>query len=273
MAIEIIPSSPALGAEIRGIDLSHLSDDEHGVVHQALLDYGYIFFRRQELAPAELKALGERWGRLHEHPYMPGLDGFPEIIEIVKNETDVHTFGGAWHTDQMFTNTPAMGTMLYAKEVPPAGGDTLFGNLYLAYESLSAGMRNLIAQLHTVIIYDKKRKRAIEMQKRVVEVDTPAEVAIHPLVRPHPETGKPVLYVSYDRITRHIEGMTEAESRGLLDYLRDHAVRPEFTSRLRWKSGTLAFWDNRCVQHMAINDYHGHRRVMLRLTVRGERTH
>lgn len=273
MAVEIIPSSPALGAEIRGVDLARLSDDGFGVVHQALLDHGYVFFRQQDLTPARFKALGERWGELHTHPYIPGLRGFPEIIEIVKRESDVHTFGGAWHTDQMFTNTPAMGTMLYAKEVPPAGGDTLFGNLYLAYESLSTGMRQLITQLRTVNIYDKRRKRAAEMQKKVVDVNAPAEVAIHPLVRPHAETGKPVLYISYDRITRQIEGMTEAESRGLLDYLRDHATRAEFTSRLRWEPGTLAFWDNRCVQHLAINDYHGHRRVMLRLTVRGERTH
>ena len=273
MAVEVIPSSPALGAEIRGINLAQFSDEDQALVHQVLLDYGYIYFRNQDLSPAQFKALGERWGNLHRHPYMPGIDGFPEIIEIVKKETDVHTFGGAWHTDQMFTNTPAMGTMLYAKEVPPAGGDTLFGSLYLAYETLSPGMQALVGQLRTVNIYDKKRKRASEMQKKVIDEEAPAEVAVHPLVRPHGETGKPVLYISYDRITRHIEGMSEDESRGLLDYLRDHAAKPEFTSRLKWEPGTLAFWDNRCVQHMAINDYHGHRRVMLRLTVRGEATH
>ena len=157
MAVEVIPSSPALGAEIRGIDLAQFSDEDQALVHQVLLDYGYIYFRNQDLSPAQFKALGERWGNLHRHPYMPGIDGFPEIIEIVKKETDVHTFGGAWHTDQMFTNTPAMGTMLYAKEVPAAGGDTLFGSLYLAYETLSPGMQELIGKLETVNIYDKNR--------------------------------------------------------------------------------------------------------------------
>jgi len=273
MDIEVIPHSGALGAEVRGVDLARLSGGQFEVVHQALLVHGYIFFRAQDLSPGQLRTLARRWGDLHVHPYMPGLDEYPEVIEIVKKESDVHTFGGSWHTDQMFTDTPAMGTMLYAKEIPPAGGDTLFGNLYLAYETLSDGMKAVIGNLRTVNIYDKKRKRATEMQKKVVAEDAPAQTAVHPLVRPHGETGRPVLYLSYERITRYIEGMTEQESRPILDFLRQHATRPEFTSRLRWEVGTLAFWDNRCVQHMAVNDYHGHRRVMHRVTVRGERTH
>ena len=190
----------------------------------------------------------------------------------MKNPEDTHTFGGQWHTDQMFTPTPAMGTMLYAKEVPEAGGDTLFGNLYLAYDALSDGMKAAIANLRTFNLYDKKRGRSSVMKGKLKEPEKPAEPAIHPLVRPHGETDKPVLYICYDRITRHIVDWTPEESRPLLNYLRAHATRPEFTCRLRWEPGTLAFWDNRCVQHMALNDYHGYRRVMHRITIRGERT-
>ena len=193
-------------------------------------------------------------------------------LEIVKNPEDTHTFGGQWHTDQMFTPTPAMGTMLYAKEVPEAGGDTLFGNLYLAYDALSDGMKAAIANLRTFNLYDKKKGRSSVMKGKLKEPEKTAEPAIHPLVRPHGETDKPVLYICYDRITRHIVDWTPEESRPLLNYLRAHATRPEFTCRLRWEPGTLAFWDNRCVQHMALNDYHGSRRVMHRITIRGERT-
>jgi taurine dioxygenase len=272
MTLEAIPLSGALGAEIKGADLRRVDDDTFDQIHRILLDYGVIYFREQEITPAQQLAFAKRWGEPHFHPYMPGLPDHPEIIEIVKNPEDRNTFGGNWHTDQMFTPTPAMGTMLYAKEVPSAGGDTLFGNLYLAYESLSDGLKAAIAPLRTFNLYDKKKGRSAEMRNKLKEPEKPAEPAEHPLVRPHAETGKPVLYICYDRITRHIVGMTEDESRPLLDYLRDHAVRPEFTCRLRWEAGTLAFWDNRCVQHMAVNDYHGQRRVMHRITIRGERT-
>jgi taurine dioxygenase len=272
VTLEAIPLSGALGAEIKGADLRRVDDDTFDEIHRILLDYGVIYFRNQEITPAQQLAFAKRWGEPHFHPYMPGLPDHPEIIEIVKNPEDRNTFGGNWHTDQMFTPTPAMGTMLYAKEVPSAGGDTLFGNLYLAYESLSDGMKAAIAPLRTFNLYDKKKGRSAEMRNKLKEPEKPAEPAEHPLVRPHAETGKPVLYICYDRITRHIVGMTEDESRPLLDYLRDHAIRPEFTCRLRWEVGTLAFWDNRCVQHMAVNDYHGQRRVMHRITIRGERT-
>ena len=157
--MEVIPQSGALGAELKGIDLSDLDASSFADVHGALLEHGYVYARNQNLDPGALCGLARRWGDLHTHPYMPGIDGFPELIEIVKKETDRHTFGGAWHTDQMFTRTPAMGTMLYAKEVPAAGGDTLFGNLYQAYETLSDGMKAMIAPLRTVNIYDKTRPR------------------------------------------------------------------------------------------------------------------
>lgn len=272
MTLEVIPLSGAMGAEIKGADLRVVDDRTFAAIHDILLQFGMIYFRDQDITPDQQLALAKRWGEPHFHPYMPGLPDRPEIIEIVKNPEDTNTFGGNWHTDQMFTPTPSMGTMLYAKEVPEAGGDTMFGNLYLAYESLSDGMKAAIADLRTFNLYDKKKGRSAVMRGKLTEPDKPAEPAEHPLVRIHGETGRPVLYISYERITRHIVGMTPEESRPLLDYLRAHASRPEFTCRLRWEVGTLAFWDNRCVQHMALNDYHGHRRVMHRITLKGERT-
>ena len=272
MTLEAVPLSGAMGAEILGANLRDVDDKTFAAIHDILLDHGMIYFRDQDITPAQQLALARRWGEPHFHPYMPGLANHPEIIEIVKNPEDTHTFGGNWHTDQMFTPTPAMGTMLYAKEVPAAGGDTMFANLYLAYETLSDGLKAAISPLRTFNLYDKKRGRSSVMRGKLKEPEKPAEPAEHPLVRIHTETGKPVLYICYNRITRHIVGMSEEESVPLLDFLRHHSTRPEFTCRLRWEVGTLAFWDNRCVQHMALNDYHGQRRVMHRITIRGERT-
>ena len=272
MTLEAVPLSGAMGAEILGANLRDVDDETFAAIHDILLDHGMIYFRDQDITPAQQLALARRWGEPHFHPYMPGLANHPEIIEIVKNPEDTHTFGGNWHTDQMFTPTPAMGTMLYAKEVPAAGGDTMFANLYLAYETLSDGLKAAISPLRTFNLYDKNKGRSSVMRGKLKEPEKPAEPAEHPLVRTHTETRKPVLYICYDRITRHIVGMSEEESEPLLDFLRHHSTRPEFTCRLRWEVGTLAFWDNRCVQHMALNDYYGQRRVMHRITIRGERT-
>ena len=269
--IEVNPIAGAMGAEIHGIDLAHeLDDSTFPEIHQALLEHGAIFFRDQNITPSQQMDFARRWGKVHLHPHMPCLPNHPGIIEIVKKETDTVVFGANWHTDQMFTPTPARVTMLYAKEVPPAGGDTLFSNLYLAYDTLSDGMKALIANLYTVSIYDKKKTRPAAMAPTAP--DEAPEPAEHPLVRRHPETGRKALYISNASITRCIAGMTEDESRPLLTYLMTHATRPEFTCRFRWRVGSLAVWDNRRVLHNPINDYHGYRRVMHRITIEGERT-
>jgi len=265
------PIVGALGAEISGIDLSEpLDDATFGQIHQVLLDHGVIFFRDQDITPEQQLGFAKHWGDIHLHPHIPGLPDTPEILEIVKDKDDVHTLGGYWHTDQMFTPTPVMATMLYAKQVPPQGGDTLFTNAYLAYETLSDGMKAMLAPLRTVNRYEMKKQRAAAMQVRAID-EEPVQ-AEHPLIRTHSETGRKTLYISYAGITRRIAGMTDAESAPLLGYLRDHATRPEFTCRFRWAVGSLAIWDNRCVQHLAVNDFHGHRRVMHRITIKGERT-
>lgn len=269
--IEVHPLTGGMGAEIHGVDLSH-DMDEHtfGVVHQTVLDYGVIFFRGQDITPTQQMTYAKRWGSVHLHPHMPCLKDHPGIIEIVKKEDDTTVFGANWHTDQMFTPTPARYTILYAKQIPPVGGDTLFANLHQAYDALSDGMKAMIAKLRTLSIYDKKKKRPAAMTP--TDIDVPAEPYEHPLVREHPETGRKALYLCHIGITRQIVGMSEEESRPLLTYLLQHATRPEFTCRFRWEVGSLAMWDNRRALHYPVNDYFGYRRVMHRITIEGERT-
>ena len=269
--IEVHPLTGAMGAEIHGVDLSRDMDSQtFGTVHQAVLDHGVIFFREQTMTPAQQMAYARRWGNVHLHPHMPCLADHPGIIEIVKKEDDTTVFGANWHTDQMFTPTPARYTILYAKQIPPVGGDTLFANLHQAYDALSDGMKAMIANLRTLSIYDKKKKRPAAMTPTAPEVDP--EPYEHPLVRQHPETGRKALYLCHIGITRQIVGMSEEESRPLLTYLLQHATRPEFTCRFRWEVGSLAMWDNRRALHYPVNDYYGYRRVMHRITIEGEHT-
>ncbi len=270
-SLEINPIAGALGAEIHGLDLADPLDDvTFQQIHQALLDYSVVFFRDQKITPEQQLAFAKHWGDIHFHPHIPGLEGTPEVFEIVKKEDDIHTLGGEWHTDQMFTPTPVRATMLYAKQVPPQGGDTLFANAYLAYETLSDGMKNMLAGLRTVNTYNMKKKRAAAM--KVNDINEEASEVEHPLIRTHSETGRKALYLSYKGITTRIAGMTDAESEPILGYLRQHMTRPEFTCRFQWQEGSLGVWDNRCVQHLAVNDYNGYRRVMHRITINGEAT-
>ena len=277
-SIEVTPISGALGAEVRGVNLADdLDEAVLADIRRALLDNQVIFFRDQQITPAEQLRFARRWGDIHLHPFMKGMDDYPEILEIVKTPADKKNFGGAWHSDQMFTAKPAMGTMLYAKETPSAGGDTLFANQYLAYESLSDGMRATLGRLKAVSRgdhfkgHDGKSRKDFYADKLAMQVKDPGEVqtvTTHPLIRTHPETGRKVLYVG-----GHVfkfEDMTEAESEPLIDFLMAHSVRPEFTCRFRWEPGSLAFWDNRCTQHFAINDYPNETRRMHRITICGD---
>ena len=270
----------SMAAEITGIDLSQdLSDEQLADIRAALLDNLVICFRDQVITPDQQLAFARRWGDIHLHPFMRGMESHPEILAIIKRPGDMKNFGGSWHTDQMFSPSPAMGTILYAKEVPSAGGDTLFANLYLAYESLSDGMKKIANQLHTVCVGDhfrqadgRTRVDRSSTQSADMRVKDPGEVqttSIHPLVRTHPETGRKALYVGGH--VQRFDGMTEAESIPLLDFFMQHAVRPEFTCRIRWQTNMLTFWDNRCTQHFAINDYPAETRIMHRITVCGDK--
>ncbi|MCB1742968.1 MAG: TauD/TfdA family dioxygenase [Gammaproteobacteria bacterium] len=275
----IHPVAGALGAELRGVDLSRLSDAEFDRIHEALLEHSVIFFRDQDISPAQQVGFAKRFGDIHLHPYIEGMPEHPEIVQVIKTETDTYNFGGGWHTDQMFSERPASLTMLYARELPPAGGDTLYSSMYAAYESLSETMKALLGELRTVNLGDTPNHRsgmsraqryqhAKGIKMRANAPQGPAEV-IHPLVRTHPDTGRKALYIGGH--SHYFEGMSAEESAPIISYLKAHSVRPEFTCRFRWQPGSMAIWDNRCTQHNAINDYQGQRRVMHRITIQGER--
>jgi taurine dioxygenase len=277
--IETHKIAGALGAEVEGVDLSQELDEETlGEVRSALLENCVIFFRDQSFTPDQQLAFARRWGEIHLHPFMEGMKSHPEILEIVKTPADKKNFGGSWHTDQMFSPQPAMGTMLYALEVPSAGGDTMFTNQYLAYESLSEGMKAMLGELKVVCAGDNFRQHdgvsraaRYEREMKHMKVKDPGNVqttSVHPLVRTHPETGRKALYVGGH--VQRIDGMTNEESDPIINFLKAHSIRPEFTCRFRWESGSLAFWDNRCTQHFAINDYPAETRIMRRITICGD---
>ena len=269
--IEVQPISGALGAEVSGLDLARaLSEEVVAEIRQAFLDHLVIFFRGQNLTPAAQLEFARRFGEPMEYPQLKGLPECPLITPVVKLEHERHNFGGVWHSDTTYLERPPMASMLYAVEIPPYGGDTLFANQYLAYEMLSPGMRETLARLRGVNTSTKADvTRSREDRLRAAGVESKALYALHPVVRTHPETGRPALYVNAGH-TSHFEGWTEAESASLLAFLFAHQTKPEFTCRFRWEAGSLACWDNRCAQHNPVNDYHGYRRIMHRVTLAGD---
>ena len=273
-SLAVHPIAGALGAEVSGVDLSKdLSGETVAALRRAWLEHLVLFFRDQPLPPARFLAFARCFGEPIEYPFVKGLPDFPEIIPVLKLETEKVNFGGVWHSDTTYLDVPPMASMLVAREVPPAGGDTLFANMYLAYETLSDGMQRLLAPLRAVASSSKadaSRTREDRI-KDSARADAREEyVATHPVVRVHPETGRRALYVNVAHTIR-FEGMTTEESAPLLAFLYDHLTRPEFTCRFRWQPGSIAFWDNRCAQHNAINDYAGHRRSMHRITLAGDK--
>lgn len=278
--IEITPVAGALGAEIRGVDLARdLDEDGFEQIRQALMEHLVLFFRDQDLTPVQHKGFTARFGTLDIHPYIAGIEGHPEVMEFVKEPHETgYNVGGRWHSDTTFLETPAMGSVLYAHEVPPYGGDTVFANMYLAFESLSDGLRGALEGLRAVHSpagsYGKggnfDRNRGQGQERMNIAIREEFEEVVHPVVRTHPVTGRKLLFVN-PNFTRRFEDMTEEESRPLLSFLYEHAGRPEFSCRFRWQRHSVAFWDNRCTQHLAINDYDGYRRRMHRVTVVGDR--
>ncbi len=277
--IEVEPIAGALGAEINGVDLSKdIGNAAFSEIQQALHENLAIFFRDQDLTPDQHKDFGRRFGTLNIHPQYVPLDGHPEILPILKEPEDTLNIGAAWHTDVSFLEQPSLGSILYAHDVPESGGDTMFANQFLAYETLSDGMRDMLdgmTAIHSdrVLSNPASAKNRNEGRSTLIREDAMTEEEIvneHPVVRTHVDTGRKSLYVNR-AFTTNFTGMTEAESQPLLDFLYAHAVRPEFTCRFRWEKKSVAFWDNRCTQHYALNDYQGQRREMHRVTVNGER--
>lgn len=270
--LEVTPIAGALGAEIGGADLSRpLDAAAAALIRQALLDHLVIFFAGQKLTPTLLLAFSRLLGEPLAYPQLQGLAEEPLVTAVTKLEHERVNFGGVWHTDTSYLERPPMASLLYAVELPPYGGDTLFANQYLAYERLSAGLRRTLAGLSAVYTSTKPAvARTREERLRERGVQAKALTAEHPVVRTHPQTGRKALYVNPGHTAR-FAGWSEAESRPLLDYLFRRQVEPELTCRYRWRPGALAIWDNRCTLHLPLNDYHGFRRVMHRVTLAGER--
>ncbi len=272
--IRVEPLSPALGAEVYGVDLAGpLDEGSVAEIRRAFLSHLVIFFRDQAMTPEQFLRFARTMGEPSEYPMVKGMDEYPEITEVIKKEDERVNFGGIWHSDTTYLECPPMATMLYALEVPPVGGDTLFANMHMAYESLSSGMQRLLEGLTAVNSAGKDiaaATRADRIRERPGDVGDSVPTAEHPLVRTHPETGLQALYVNPGHTVR-IGGLSEPESAPILDYLYAHQTRAEFTCRFRWRVGSLAFWDNRAAQHYPLNDYHGFRRAMQRITLAGDR--
>ncbi|MBT5108736.1 MAG: taurine dioxygenase [Rhodospirillaceae bacterium] len=275
--IEVKPVSGAIGAEIHGVDLSQENIEQPVVdeIRQALLDYLVIFFHGQAMDDDVLVRFGRRFGELAAlppHRQVPG--SYPELLVIDKKPEDTMVFGWEWHSDTSHLETPSLGSILYAKIVPPSGGDTLFANQYLAYDALSDGMKSMLDGL--VAVHANGRILRTLAEGEIPPPGTESESAgwsemsaEHPLVRTHPETGRKALYVN-ELHTERLKDMTVDESQPLLQFLYKHSSRPEFTCRFQWQVGSVAFWDNRSSMHLALNDYQGQRRLMHRVQVKGD---
>jgi taurine dioxygenase len=280
MAIEVRPAAGALGAEVDGVDLSRpLDNAAAAAIHAAFRDRLVLFFRGQTLTPEQQMDFTRRFGKLAKTPFVKPMDGYPYIVRVLKEaeERGISTFGNAWHSDFTSEPAPPLGSVLYALEVPDHGGDTMFANMYLAYDALSPGMKRMLDGMRAIHVgkpygtkygppKTMKTSTSIAIERNRPEADR--EVA-HPVVRTHPATGRKALFVN-PIYTLRFADMTEEESRPLLEYLYEHAVRPEFTCRLRWTKGALALWDNRCTLHYAVNDYDGRRRLMHRTMIEGD---
>ena len=265
--------SGTLGAEIEGVDLARpLPESAIAELRALWLEHLVLFFRDQALAPRQFLALARSFGEAVEYPFLKGLADAPEVVEVLKREHETVNFGGVWHSDTAYLECPPMATMLIAREIPPHGGDTMFANGYLAYEALPEGLRERLKLLRAVnssAKADVSRTREDRLREKGSDDAGLEFTAEHPVARIHPETGRAALYVNPAHTVR-FAGMTEEESAPLLDDLFRHQVRPEFTSRFAWSPGAIALWDNRCTLHFPVNDYHGHRRLMHRVTLAGD---
>jgi len=267
------------GAEISGVDASRpLAPETVAALRRALAEHCVIFLRDQDLTPDQQEAFARHFGPLVRTPFIRPLEGHPDMMRIVReaDEKKKLNFGGRWHSDLTFAEAPVLGTCLYARESPAVGGDTIWSNQMLAFEALSPGMRRLLEGL--TVLHSAKRSYGPQgtyadddlKSMRIQAGEEALREQPHPCIRTHPETGRSVLFINWVYAIR-FQGMTEEESAPLLDFLNHHSQRPEFQIRFRWRKGSLALWDNRSTQHIAVNDYAGYRRVMDRVAIAGDR--
>ena len=273
--MKMIPLAPAMGAEITGLDLAK-GDFKSGLIDDiraVWLENHLLVLRDQNLSPQRQLELACAIGEPDIYPFLEGLDAFPEITSVLKREDETVNFGGVWHTDTIYQNKPPMATMLQAIELPPSGGDTLFANQHLAWDRLSDGLKQTLSGLRVICTAGNAKvvaTRTARIAEKGKAVDADTMQASHPVVRTHPETGRKSLYTSPGHATR-FDGWTAEESAGLLAHLFRHQILPEFQCRLGWRIGDIAIWDNRCTIHYPLNDYHGHRRLLHRITLKGDR--
>jgi taurine dioxygenase len=277
--VRVEPVAGACGAVLTGVDLStDLEDAVIAEIRRAVLDHQVVFFRGQHLSADQQVAFSRRFGPFSPVPFIEPTAEHPEVIAVVREATETQgfTFGSLWHSDFSFLPEPPFASILHALEVPPAGGDTLWASQTLAHDTLSSGMRRMLSDLtgrHSAVNAYSPKMQPIHDSFTGMTVHTSADanrVELHPVVRRHPETGRAALFVN-NQYTVGLEGFLPHEAKPLLTLLFQHSVRHEFTCRWRWQVGDVAFWDNRCVQHMVMADHTGHRRVMHRTTVAGDR--
>jgi taurine dioxygenase len=265
-------TSTAVGAEISGVDLRTLSDAQFATIRQTFLDSGVIFFRDQSLSPEDHIAFAKRWGEININRFFTPVEGYPQIAEVLKEPHQEMNIGGDWHTDHSYDLEPAMGSILYAHEVPPTGGDTLFASMGAAFDALSPGFQQMLSGLKALHssrhVFGSQGLAAQANGERIKNADKATQDVEHPVIITHPDSGRKCLYVN-PGFTRNIVGWSQDESDALLDFLYKHASQPRFATRFSWQPGSIAMWDNRATWHNAINDYPGQRRYMHRITVAG----
>ena len=271
--IKINPTSGSIGVEIHNVDLSKdLSESVFTEIRGAFIDHGLIFFRDQELTPDDHLRFAKRWGEININRFFAKVEGYDQIAEVRKEPDQEINIGGAWHTDHSYDQIPAMGSILVAKETPKVGGDTLFTNMYKAYQSLSDGMKvtleNMNACHSSRHVFGTQAGYSEASNRRIGNPELATQDSVHPVIITHPESGHKALYVNPE-FTVNFENWTEEESKPLLNYLCEHSIRSENITRFKWEPGSIAFWDNRCTWHYALNDYPGERRLMHRITIEG----
>ena len=273
--INVKPLSGNIGAEIDGVNLKKITKKQFKEIKIVFGKYGVIFFRNQNLSPEEEIIFAELWGEININRFFTNLEGYPKIALVSKEPDQKKNIGGAWHTDHTYDLEPAMGSILFAHQVPKKGGDTLFSSMYAAYETLSDGLKDTLKNMYgrhssRHVFGTSRAERNDDTVGRIINSDKAKQDAIHPVVITHPQTGKKALFVN-PTFTLGFDGWSDEESKPLLNYLYSHATKPEFTCRFKWEEGSIAFWDNRSTWHLAVNDYHGQRRLMHRITINGTR--
>lgn len=275
--IDITPYAPVVGAQINNIDLAApISKAVRSELLRAHGEYGVLFFHDQSLSPDQHIDFAQSLGDINVNRFFKPVDSYPRIAEVRKNPDQKTNIGSKWHTDHSYDQEPALGSILYAREIPDSGGDTLFSSMYAAHDALSDGMKKMLGSMKAEHTSRKNfgkeaygtHKDAADVGSRLGNVDAATQDSVHPVLITHPVSGRKALYVN-DSFTVKFEGWTEAESKPLLDYLYAHASQPEFTCRFKWREGSIAFWDNRCTWHKALNDYDGQTRLMHRITLEG----